>query len=232
MIDPDAPSPGAPTASAILHWMAPDLAATTAPQDFGPLQGQSVLMNSTPNVAPYLAPGPPPASSAHRYLLFLFAQPAARFAVPPAFAQFGAAARANFDLNAFVAAAGLAPPLAANFMYVSGQQAVAPDFQGPPFGTFPGGNGNAVGLPGSTAVPAGGSGLGPVPANGTMGTANGTMGTTGGAAGSSSSSAGGSMSGSTGQTTIMGMGEVNAADGSCTCSVACPAGSFPSAVAT
>lgn len=153
MVDPDAPSPDAPTAAAILHWMAADLSATTAAQDFGALQGQSVLASTTPNAVPFAPPGPPATSSAHRYLLFLFQQPD-NFAVPAEFAQFNAQNRANFDLKAFVAAAGLGAPLAANFMFVSGQDAVPADFQGAPFTEFPGGNGNAVGLPGSTATPA------------------------------------------------------------------------------
>lgn len=152
MVDPDAPSPDAPTAANILHWMAADLSATTAAQDFGALQGQSVLTNTTPNAVPFAPPGPPATSSAHRYLLFLFEQPE-NFAVPAAFAQFNAQNRANFDLNAFMAAAGLSAPLAANFMFVSGQDIVPADFQGAPLTEFPGGNGNAIGLPGSTAAP-------------------------------------------------------------------------------
>lgn len=205
MIDPDAPSPDMPTSSAILHWMAPNLAATTNAQDFGPLQGQSVLSNSTPNAVPFAPPGPPATSSAHRYLLFLFEQPQ-NFAVPAQFAQFNAMNRANFDLNGFIAAAGLSAPLAVNFMYVSGQDVVPADFQGAPFSTFPGGNGNAIGLPGSTA--------GTV-ANGTMSTAPSTA---------TGSAAGGMAVGGAGQAT-MGMGMLNA-DGSCSCSVVCPAGSF------
>lgn len=155
MIDPDAPTPDAPTASAFLHWMATDMKATTAAQDFGALQGQSVLANATPNVVPFIPPGPPTSSSAHRYILYLFAQPD-NFTVPPAFSKFSDANRAKFDINAFVADAKLDPPVAANFMYISSQTAVPGDFQGPPFSTFPGGNGNAIGLPGSTAGPAAG----------------------------------------------------------------------------
>lgn len=145
MIDPDAPSPDAPSLSNILHWLATDLSATKAAQDAGPLQGSAVLTNSTPNPAPFLPPGPPATSSAHRYLLFLFEQPAG-FAIPPAFAKFNAMTRTNFDLKGFIAAAKLQDPVAVNFMYVSGQAPVPVDFQGPPFSQFPGGNGNAVGL--------------------------------------------------------------------------------------
>lgn len=235
MIDPDAPTPNAPTASAILHWMATDLEAITAPQDFGPLRAQSVLMTMTPNPVPYAPPGPPPTSSAHRYLLFLFAQPA-NFAVPAAFAQFSATNRAKFDLNAFVSAAGLAAPLAVNFMYVSSQPAVLPDFQGPPGGQFPGGNGDAIGLAGSTAaapaVPAGGAGAGAAPAAPAEGAGAGAgaapqaeNGTTG------ATPASGLIAGTPGEVS-MGTGVFNAADGSCTCNVACPAGSLARVVVT
>lgn len=203
MIDPDAPSPDAPSAANILHWMAPDLSAKTAAQDFGPLQGQAVLTNSTPNVVPFAPPGPPATSSAHRYLLFLFEQPQG-FAVPAQFAQFNAMTRTNFDFNGFISAAGLGAPIAVNFMYVSGQDVVPMDFQGAPFTEFPGGNGNAIGLPGSTAV-----------------ASNGTM---------AAAPAGGLISATPGQAT-MGMGIVGA-DGSCTCNVACPAGSFPNVMVT
>lgn len=203
MIDPDAPSPDAPSAANILHWMAPDLSAKTAAQDFGPLQGQAVLTNSTPNVVPFAPPGPPATSAAHRYLLFLFEQPQG-FAVPAQFAQFNAMTRTNFDFNGFISAAGLGAPIAVNFMYVSGQDVVPMDFQGAPFSEFPGGNGNAIGLPGSTAV-----------------ASNATM---------AAAPAGGLISATPGQAS-MGMGIVGA-DGSCTCNVACPAGSFPNVMVT
>lgn len=218
MIDPDAPSPDMPTSSAILHWMAPNLAATTNAQDFGPLQGQSVLSNSTPNAVPFAPPGPPATSAAHRYLLFLFEQPQ-NFAVPAQFTQFNAQNRANFDFTGFITAAGLGAPLAVNFMYVSGQDAVPTDFQGPPFSTFPGGNGNAIGLPGSTAaaapapvpVASGGTGAtGALPPLATGTTAPGTIPVGGGAG--------------IGQT-VTGVGMINI-DGSCACNVVCPAGSF------
>lgn len=209
MIDPDAPSPDAPSASNILHWMAPDMSAKTAAQDFGPLQGQAVLTNSTPNVVPFAPPGPPATSSAHRYLLFLFEQPQG-FAVPAQFTQFNAMTRTNFDFNAFIAAAALGAPIAVNFMYVSGQDVVPVDFQGAPFSEFPGGNGNAIGLPGSTAV------------------SNGTQGAAPPAAGSSPT--GGVISATPNQPS-MGTG-VLGADGSCTCNVACPAGSFPNVMVT
>lgn len=213
MIDPDAPTPDNPSASQILHWLATDLSAKTAAQDFGALQGQAVLSGSgQADVVPFAPPGPPATSAAHRYLLFLFAQPD-NFAVPAQFSQFNAQSRTGFDLNAFVAAAQLPAPLAVNFMYVSGQDVVPLDFQGAPFSQFPGGNGNAIGLPGSTA--------------GTASASNGTVPIAAppAASGAAGAGAGGLITGSAGQT-MTGMGTLGA-DGACTCNVACPAGSFP-----
>lgn len=139
MVDPDAPTPEAPTAGFFLHWMASDMMATT---------GQSALTNSTPNLVSYIPPGPPASSSAHRYILYAFEQPA-NFALPPQFANVNDANRASFNVTAFVQAANLGTPVAANYMYVSAQASVPPTFQAAPGGSFPGGNGNAVGLPGS-----------------------------------------------------------------------------------
>lgn len=148
MVDPDAPTPEAPTAGFFLHWMATNMVSITAPQDIGALKGQSVLTNSTPNVVDYIPPGPPATSSAHRYILYAFQQPA-NFVLPAQFATLNNANRVKFDVNAFVQAANLGAPVAANYMYVSAQADVPPTFQAPPLGTFPGGNGNAIGLPGS-----------------------------------------------------------------------------------
>lgn len=139
MVDPDAPTPEAPTVGFFLHWMATDMVATT---------GQSALTNSTPNPVSYIPPGPPASSAAHRYVLYAFEQPA-NFALPPQFANVNDANRANFNVTAFIQAANLGTPVAANFMYVSASANVPPTFQAAPGGSFPGGNGNAVGLPGS-----------------------------------------------------------------------------------
>lgn len=140
MVDPDAPTPEAPTVGFFLHWMASNMVATT---------GQGALTNSTPNLVSYIPPGPPPTSSAHRYILYAFEQPA-NFALPPQFANVNDANRASFNVTAFVQAANLGTPVAANFMYVSAQANVPPTFQAAPGGLFPGGNGNAIGMSGST----------------------------------------------------------------------------------
>lgn len=217
MIDPDAPTPEGPTASAILHWLAPNMVATTAAQDFGVLQGQSVLANSTPNLVPYAPPGPPATSSAHRYLLYLFEQPGGEaFEVPAEFASFNAENRRNFDLAAFMEAAQLEAPIAANFMYVSGQEAVPANFQGEAFGEFPGGNGNAIGLVGNQGEAGAGVGNGIVPGNGTV---------AGNSTGVAPAPGVAPING--GYTT--GQGVMNA-DGSCLCSVTCPAGSLSEVV--
>lgn len=212
MVDPDAPTPDMPTTADILHWLAPNMKATTAPQDSGALQGQSVLTNSTPNIVPFAPPAPPATSAAHRYVLYLFEQPSG-FTVPKQFTQFSAQNRAGFDLAGFISAATLAEPIAANFLYVSGQQAVSPDFQAPPGGTFPGGNGDAVGLPGSGASAAAAA------------APSATGSPAAGAAGAVSSAGAGDLVSSSAGQILTGMGTVGV-DGSCSCSVTCSAGSF------
>lgn len=144
MVDPDAPTPEAPTAGFFLHWMASNMVTT-----MGGANGEAVLTNSTPNIASYVPPGPPATSSAHRYIFYAFEQPA-NFALPPQFANVNDANRVKFDVKAFAQAANLGAPVAANFMYVSAQSSVPPTFQAAPNGTFPGGNGNAIGMAGST----------------------------------------------------------------------------------
>lgn len=256
MVDPDAPSPDAPTAGNILHWLAADMRATTAAQDFGPLKGQSVLTNSTPNAVPFAPPGPPPASAAHRYVLYAFEQPEEEFELPEEFAQFSATNRAMFDLEGFIEAAGLGEPVAANFLFVSRQEAVPGTFVAAPGGEFPGGNGNAVGLGGGGG---GGANNGDNEGGGEGGDNGDDEG--GGEGGDNGDNEGGGNgdnedaknngtgvmqpAGGANDTGMMGEGAVGEiiviegvgqmatgmgvlnADGSCTCNAQCPSGSFP-----
>lgn len=140
MVDPDAPSPDNPTSRFILHWLAADVeqnATATSPQT-----GRALSVPQTAAV-PYRAPGPPPTSSAHRYILYAFAQPS-NFTMPAAFRAFNNTNRAGFQLDQFITAAGLARPMAGEYFYVSRQSAVPGDFMAAAGGEFPGGNGNAV----------------------------------------------------------------------------------------
>lgn len=86
---------------------------------------------------------PPPRSSAHRYIQYIFNQPA-NFSIPAAYSGYSAENRTNFDTNAFIAAAGLPQPFGANYYLCSnGSDAIAPyAIQGPGYngtgnGTLP-----------------------------------------------------------------------------------------------
>ena len=63
---------------------------------------------------------PPNYSTAHRYIQYLFAQPAG-FKIPAPFAGYSAANRSNFNITKFIDAAGLGKPVAANYFLCSNQ---------------------------------------------------------------------------------------------------------------
>jgi phosphatidylethanolamine-binding protein len=128
MVDPDAPTPENTSLSQILHWLQPGLTlqASSGSQAAIPY----VLQASTPAVAPYARPMPPPYSRAHRYIQYLWAQPA-DFSIPPAFSGFSGENRTNFNISEFAAAAGLGSPLYANYFLCSnGTGAIAPNATG------------------------------------------------------------------------------------------------------
>jgi phosphatidylethanolamine-binding protein (PEBP) family uncharacterized protein len=68
-LDIDAPFPSFDVLGPILHWVQPGLKAE-------PADGGSVLKATEPFVANYIGPAPPPGSSPHRYVFFLYEQPA------------------------------------------------------------------------------------------------------------------------------------------------------------
>jgi hypothetical protein len=82
----------------------------------------SLLQTSDSGPANYIGPSPPVETPAfgHRYVQLLFAQPTG-FAVPTTQSS-AVSSRIGFDINAFMADAGLAAPLAANFFIVVGVQ--------------------------------------------------------------------------------------------------------------
>jgi len=82
------------------------------------------LTNTSAALIPYRQPAPPVTSPAHRYIQYLFAQPA-NFTVPAAFAGFSATNRSMFNLTQFVAAAHLGAPVAANYFLCSNMTAAA-----------------------------------------------------------------------------------------------------------
>ncbi|TLD08074.1 hypothetical protein PspLS_10574 [Pyricularia sp. CBS 133598] len=154
MVDPDAPSPDDPKLRFILHWLQTSVTAQTTMASNSTLGGQMALLPKAgrqPQV-PYAPPAPPPTSSAHRYIIYAFAQPA-NFTMPRSFANFSGTNRAYFNIDNFVREANLAKPLAAEYFYVSRQPKVPGTFVDQPGGTYPGGNGNAI-FPGNLTKPA------------------------------------------------------------------------------
>ncbi|KAJ0123634.1 hypothetical protein N8I77_010613 [Diaporthe amygdali] len=151
MIDPDAPSPDSPTSRFILHWLAANVTQGTTAE--APLTGQRALTNSTPAFVPYRAPTPPLNSSAHRYIIYAFAQPD-NFAIPESFSGFSAQNRSLFSLDRFISEAGLGRPMAGEFWYVSREPEVPGTFVALAGGAYPGGNGAAIFSAGSGSATA------------------------------------------------------------------------------
>jgi hypothetical protein len=120
MVDPDAPTPDSPTSRFILHWMAPNMTQNTTAAS--PLAGRA-LTNSTPAHVPFRAPTPGTTSSAHRYILYAFAQ-LDNFTIPDAYAGYSDTNRTGFNVTSFISDAGLGQPAASEYWYVSRQDAV------------------------------------------------------------------------------------------------------------
>lgn len=69
-LDLDAPFPSFDVLGPILHWIQPGLRVE-------PADGAAPSLKATePFIANYIAPAPPPLSSPHRYVFFLYEQPA------------------------------------------------------------------------------------------------------------------------------------------------------------
>lgn len=151
MVDPDAPSPDNPTRRFILHWLAANVTQNTEAQ--APLAGQRALTNSTPALVPYRPPMPPTNSSAHRYIIYAFAQPD-NFAIPESFAGFSDQNRSMFSLDRFISEARLDRPAAGEFWYVSREPEVPGTFVALAGGAYPGGNGAAIFSAGSGSATA------------------------------------------------------------------------------
>lgn len=65
-LDIDAPFPSFGILGPILHWIQSDIKVTS----------EGVLVSDAPFVANYIGPAPPPMSAPHRYIFFLYEQPA------------------------------------------------------------------------------------------------------------------------------------------------------------
>lgn len=109
-VDPDVPTPQNRTLAQIRHLLAPNFSALDSAPVF------RLLTNSTPAISPYLQPGPPAGSPAHRYIFLLFDQPEG-FNDQTLVTQ--TTPIALFNVSAFAAATGLGAPIAGTFMLVA-----------------------------------------------------------------------------------------------------------------
>ncbi|KAJ7625383.1 PEBP-like protein [Mycena polygramma] len=104
-VDPDAPTPQAPTSAQIRHFLGGNFVN----------QG-GLLVNSTPAVSEFRQPTPPAGSDAHRYTFLLFKQ-------SPEFATQtlvnASTSVSLFNISQFAAAVDLGNPIAGTFMLVA-----------------------------------------------------------------------------------------------------------------
>ncbi|KAF7368692.1 hypothetical protein MVEN_00193700 [Mycena venus] len=104
-VDPDAPTPQAPTEAQIRHFLGGNF-----------FNDGGHLVNSTPAISEFKQPTPPAGSDAHRYIFLLFDQ-------SPQFAQqtlvTPATSIENFNISQFAKAVDLGNPLAGTFMRVA-----------------------------------------------------------------------------------------------------------------
>jgi phosphatidylethanolamine-binding protein (PEBP) family uncharacterized protein len=107
-IDIDPPFPSWSALGPALHWLQDGLAVDAA-------SGGS-LASSDPVIAFWAAPGPPPISSPHRYMFFLYEQPAdfdrKRFTKA---SGYGIRDRMRWDLSKFEKQTNLGAPVAATY---------------------------------------------------------------------------------------------------------------------
>lgn len=84
-----------------------------------PLEAGGFSLKSTePFVVNYIGPAPPPGSSPHRYIFFLYEQPAdfdAKKHAPPGGKELPVTQRMRYDLDAWEKEAKLGPVLAVNY---------------------------------------------------------------------------------------------------------------------
>lgn len=106
-LDIDAPFPSFNVLGPILHWVQPDVKAS-----------ELTLNTEAPFIANYIGPAPPPGSGPHRYVFFLFEQPAgfdARKYAPPGGKNLSNMSRMRYNLDSWVKEVGLGEILALNY---------------------------------------------------------------------------------------------------------------------
>lgn len=154
MVDPDASYPQNPTNRWIIHWWQTGLVRSTTETNDSSIGGTLLVNNTAPRVA-YRRPAPPTNSSAHRYIQYLFEQPA-NFQIPPIYSGYNATNASRFPFERFVIDANLGSPVAANYFYCSNQTVVPDLFVASPGEQYPGGNGAMItqgtNLPSSTSA--------------------------------------------------------------------------------
>ncbi|TGO33224.1 hypothetical protein BHYA_0259g00060 [Botrytis hyacinthi] len=108
MLDLDAPFPSLPHLGPFLHWIQPGYTANPT----------GLLTTTSPFIANYIGPAPPPGSAPHRYSFYVFEQPAdfdAGKYAPAAGKPLSLWYRMRFDLDGWQKMAGLGEPVAVNY---------------------------------------------------------------------------------------------------------------------
>lgn len=113
-LDIDAPFPSFGALGPILHWIQPGLQLSTSSEN----SDTSTLEATAPFVANYIGPAPPPWSSPHRYIFFLYEQPEGfdvKKYAPPNDQNLGNMQRMWYSLDGWEEEASLGPILASNY---------------------------------------------------------------------------------------------------------------------
>lgn len=108
-LDLDAPAPSFTILGPILHWIQ---------SGFKVSQSTNTLTSTDPFIVDYIGPAPPPLSGPHRYVFYLYEQPAdfdAKKHAPADGKQVGNLSRMRYDMDAWVKTAGLGQPIAVNY---------------------------------------------------------------------------------------------------------------------
>ncbi|EKV12878.1 Protease inhibitor (Tfs1), putative [Penicillium digitatum PHI26] len=107
-LDIDAPFPSFGILGPILHWIQSDIKVTS----------EGALEFDAPFVANYIGPAPPPVSAPHRYLFFLYEQPAdfdLKAYAPASGKKLSNSNRIRYDLDAWAEEIKLGPLVAFNY---------------------------------------------------------------------------------------------------------------------
>ncbi|MCJ1270154.1 hypothetical protein MMC22_010050, partial [Lobaria immixta] len=110
LVDPNAGKPE------FIHWFQTNFTLSASEITIASLSFHP-LLSTTPPLAPYVKPQPPPGTGFHRYIELLFSQPA-NFSIPANYTHFfssGLSSRSSFNVTSFARDAGLSKPVAANY---------------------------------------------------------------------------------------------------------------------